>query len=102
MGQAEVISDERRGQTNHSFRHRYKSERQTHERLSHESRSASNLMYGSLNYGCKGCIPLARSALPRDPATVENRRKTGVCFSAAPRKEAAVILDQLAYDSKYP
>lgn len=44
----------------------------------------------------------ALSELPLEPATVENLRKTGVCFCAFDRNDAAVILLQSAYDSKYP
>ena len=42
------------------------------------------------------CTSRAVSALPLLPATVENLTKVSVCFPAADRKDAAVMLDQSA------
>lgn len=44
------------------------------------------------NLVAKPCTSLAVSALPLDPATVENRTNVDVCLPASPKKEAAVRL----------
>jgi hypothetical protein len=48
------------------------------------------------NRVAKPWTSLAVSALPLDPATVEKRTNTGVCFPAAFRNDAAVRLLQSA------
>jgi hypothetical protein len=49
-------------------------------------------MGGTYSLVAKPRMSLTLSALPLEPATVENRTKTSVCFPAALRKEAAVML----------
>jgi hypothetical protein len=44
------------------------------------------------NLVAKPWTSLAVSALPLDPATVENLTKVGVCLPAAPKNDAAVML----------
>lgn len=48
----------------------------------------------SYNLVANPCTSRAVSALPRDPATVENRTNTGVSFPALFKNEAAVMLLQ--------
>lgn len=61
-----------------------------------------NFSYETHNLVANPWTSLARSELPLDPATVENRTNMGVCFPGALRNDAAVILLQSPFAVKVP